>query len=122
MNARIEEDADKVALAEAMIKEIVNPEFAADLYKATGKVLENVSAETYQGMDIPETDKKIIDATITSYKEAPARPLFKEWGDVWDTYKNAILSWNSVKPADEKAAYDGLKASFESMMANFNQQ
>ena len=122
MNARIEEDADKVALAEAMIKEIVNPEFAADLYKATGKILENVSAETYQGMDIPETDKKIIDATITSYKEAPARPLFKEWGDVWDTYKNAILSWNSVKPADEKAAYDGLKASFESMMANFNQQ
>ena len=122
MNARIEEDADKVALAEAMIKEIVNPEFAADLYKATGKILENVSAETYQGMDIPETDKKIIDATITSYKEAPARPLFKEWGDVWDTYKNAILSWNSVKPADEKAAYNGLKASFESMMANFNQQ
>ena len=120
MNARIEEDADKVALAEAMIKEIVNPEFAADLYKATGKVLENVSAETYQEMDIPEVDKKIIDATITSYKEAPARPLFKEWGDVWDTYKNAILSWNSVKPADEKAAYAELKASFDSMMANFN--
>ena len=120
MNARIEEDADKVAIAEAMIKEIVNPEFAADLYKATGKVLENVSAETYQGMDLPETDKKIIAATIESYKEAPARPLFKEWGDVWDTYKNAILSWNSVKPADEKAAYAELKASFDSMMANFN--
>ena len=120
MNARIEEDADKVALAEAMIKEIVNPEFAADLFKATGKILENVSAETYQGMDLPETDKKIIAATITSYKEAPARPLFKEWGDVWDTYKNAILSWNSVKPADEKAAYAELKASFEAMMANFN--
>ena len=120
MNARIEEDADKVAIAEAMIEEIVNPEFAVDLYKATGKVLENVSAETYQGMDLPETDKKIIAATIESYKEAPARPLFKEWGDVWDTYKNAILSWNSVKPADEKAAYAELKASFDSMMANFN--
>ena len=59
MNARIEEDADKVAIAEAMIKEIVNPEFAADLYKATGKVLENVGADKYQEMDIPETDKKI---------------------------------------------------------------
>lgn len=122
MNARIEEDADKVAIAEAMIKEIVNPEFAADLYKTTSKILENVSAETYGEMDIPETDKKIISATIESYKKAPARPLFKEWGDVWDTFKNAILSWNSVKPADEKAAYAELKASFDSMMANLNQQ
>lgn len=120
MNARIEEDADKVALAEAMIKELVNPEFAADLYKATGKVLENVPADKYQEMDLPEVDKKVIAATIESYKDAPARPLFKEWGDVWDTYKNAILSWNSVKPADEKAAYAEIKASFDSMMANFN--
>ena len=120
MNARIEEDADKVALAEAMIKEIVNPEFAADLYKASGKILENVPAEKYQEMDLSDTDKNIIEATIASYKEAPARPLFKEWGDVWDTYKNAILSWNSVKPADEKAAYAEIKASFDSMMANFN--
>ena len=71
-------------------------------------------------MDLPDVDKNIIEATIASYKEAPARPLFKEWGDVWDTYKNAILSWNSVKPADEKAAYAEIKASFDSMMANFN--
>ena len=120
MNARIEEDADKVALAEAMIKEIVNPEFAADLYKASGKILENVPVEKYKEMDLSDTDKNIIEATIASYKEAPARPLFKEWGDVWDTYKNAILSWNSVKPADEKAAYAEIKASFDSMMANFN--
>ena len=120
MNARIEEDADKVALAEAMIKEIVNPEFAADLYKASGKILENVPVEKYKEMDLPDVDKNIIEATIASYKEAPARPLFKEWGDVWDTYKNAILSWNSVKPADEKAAYAEIKASFDSMMANFN--
>ncbi|WP_297689346.1 sugar ABC transporter substrate-binding protein [uncultured Anaerococcus sp.] len=120
MNARIEEDADKVALAEAMIKEIVNPEFAADLYKASGKILENVPVDKYKEMDLPDVDKNIIEATIASYKEAPARPLFKEWGDVWDTYKNAILSWNSVKPADEKAAYAEIKASFDSMMANFN--
>ncbi|MCW6678272.1 sugar ABC transporter substrate-binding protein [Anaerococcus sp. NML200574] len=120
MNARIEEDADKVALAEAMIKEIVNPEFAADLYKASGKILENVPVEKYKEMDLSDTDKNIIEAAIASYKEAPARPLFKEWGDVWDTYKNAILSWNSVKPADEKAAYAEIKASFDSMMANFN--
>ncbi|WP_297790047.1 extracellular solute-binding protein [uncultured Anaerococcus sp.] len=120
INARIEEDANKKAIAEAMIKEIVNPEHAVDLYKATGKILENVKNETYQASDLPETDKKIIDATIKSYATAPARPLFKEWGDVWDTYKNAILSWNSSKPANEEEAYKQLKASFDSMMANFN--
>ena len=120
MNARIEEDASKVAIAEEMIKQIVNPEFAIDLYKSTGKILENVSKETYTESEIDDTDKAIIEATIDSYEKAQARPLFKEWGDVWDTYKNAILSWNSTKPANEKEAYNELKASFDAMMANFN--
>ncbi|MDO5047484.1 MAG: sugar ABC transporter substrate-binding protein [Anaerococcus sp.] len=119
INARIEEDENKLALAQEMIKEIVNPEYAVDLYKATGKILENVSNESYQDSDLPEIDKNIIDATIKSYELAPTRPLFREWGDVWDTYKNAILSWNSVKPASEEEAYDQLKASFDAMMANF---
>ncbi len=120
INARIEGDANKEAIANEMIKEIVNPEYALDLYKATGKVLENVKNETYQESDLPDSDKAIIDATIKSYENAPARPLFKEWGSVWDTYKNAILSWNSVKPASEEDAYNELKASFDAMMANFN--
>lgn len=120
INARIEEDKNKVALANAMIKEIVNPEFAVDLFKATGKVLENVSAETYENSDLPDSDKAVIAATIESYQNSPARPLFQEWGDVWDTYKNAILSWNSTEPKNEEEAYNELKASFDSMMANFN--
>ena len=119
MNARIEEDQNKVAIANEMIKEIVNPEYAVDLFKATGKILENVSAETYENSDLPDSDKEIISATIDSYNNSPARPLFREWGDVWDTYKNAILSWNSTEPANEEEAYNELKASFESMMANF---
>lgn len=120
INARIEEDANKKAIAKAMIKEIVNPKFATDLYKSTGKILENVKNDDYQKSDLPDSDKKIIEATIKSYEKAPARPLFKEWGNVWDTYKNAILSWNSVKPANEEEAYKQLQASFKSMMANFN--
>ena len=119
MNARIEEDQNKVAIANEMIKEIVSPEYAIDLFKATGKILENVSAETYENSDLPDSDKEIISATIDSYNNSPARPLFREWGDVWDTYKNAILSWNSTEPANEEEAYNELKASFESMMANF---
>ena len=120
INARIEEDANKKAIANEMIKQIVNPEFAIDLYKSTGKILENVKNEDYQASDLADSDKAIIEATIKSYETAPARPLFKEWGDVWDTYKNAILSWNSVKPANEEEAYNQLKASFDSMMANFS--
>ena len=120
INSRIEEDNDKVAIANEMIKEIVNPEYAVDLFKSTGKILENVDAETYKDSDLPDEDKEIISATIESYNNSPARPLFKEWGDVWDTYENAILSWNSVAPKDEEEAYNELKSSFESMMANFN--
>ena len=120
MNACIEGDEAKTAIAEEMIKEIVNPEYAVDLFKATGKILENVEAKTYEESDLPDSDKEIISATIESYNNSPARPLFREWGDVWDTYKNAVLSWNSTKPASEEEAYNQLKSSFESMMANFN--
>ena len=120
-NARIEEDEAKTAIAEEMIKEIVNPEYAVDLFKATGKILENVKPETYEASDLPDEDKAIITATIESYNNSPARPLFREWGDVWDTYKNAVLSWNSTKPANEEEAYNQLKSSFEAMMANLNQ-
>lgn len=120
INARIEEDKNKVALANAMIKEIVNPEYAVDLFKATGKILENVNADTYAQSDLSDSDKAVIAATIESYQNSPARPLFQEWGDVWDTYKNAILSWNSTEPKSEEEAYNELKASFDSMMANFN--
>ena len=116
VNARIEGDEAKMAVAEKLIEEIVNPEFAADLFKTTGKILENVSAEDYAKMDLPEVDKKVIAAVIDSYKIAPARPLFLEFGKVWDTWKNAVLSWNSVKPATPEDAYKEIQASFKAMM------
>ncbi len=119
INPRIEEDQAKVELAEAMIGEIVNPEFAVELFKATGKILENVTAEAYAESDLPDVDKKVIASVIASYEEAPARPLFTEWGSVWDTWKNSILSWNAQTPASAEEAYKEIKASFDAMMLNF---
>lgn len=119
INSRIEEDLPKMEVAEAVIAEIVNPEYAVDLFKATGKILENVPKEDYENSELSDLDKTVISAVIDSYEDAPARPLFKEWGNVWDTWKNAVLSWNSVKPASAEEAYNELKASFESMMLNF---
>ncbi len=116
LNSRIEGDEDKIALAEALIAEIVNPEYAVDLFKTTGKILENVPAEDYAASDLSDTDKAVIDAVIKSYADAPARPLFQEWGKVWDTWKNAVLSWNTVEPASAEAAYGELKAAFEAML------
>lgn len=118
INPRIEDDAAKVALAEAMIGEIVNPDYAVDLFKATGKILENVPADAYAASDLDEIDKKVIAATIDSFHVSPGRPLFQEFGPVWDTWKNAVLSWNSVVPANVEAAYGELKASFDAMMAD----
>lgn len=122
INARLEGKENEMAIAEQMIKEIVNPEHAVELFKATGKILENVEASVYAESDLSDSDKAVIDATIKSYENAPARPLFEQWGSVWDSWKNAILSWNSVKPADEEAAYKELQASFKAMMDNFNQK
>lgn len=118
INARIEGEQDKMDLAHAVIQEIVNPEYAVDLFKATGKILENVDAATYEASDLDETDKLVIAAVYESYEQAPARPLFSQWGSVWDTWKNAVLSWNAQKPATVEDAYAQIKASFDAMMAN----
>ena len=98
---------------------MLNPKYAVYFFKATGKILENVPAETYAASNLSDTEKAVIRAVIESYKISPARPLFKEWGKVWDTWRNAVLSWNSVNPKNAEEAYKELKASFDAMMANF---
>lgn len=118
INSRIEQDQDKIDIAYAMIKEIVNPEYAVDLFNASGKILENATIETYANSDLSDTQKEIIAAVYDSYEKAPARPLFSEWGQVWDTWKNALLSWNSVQPGSVEEAYGEIKASFDAMMTN----
>lgn len=119
VNARVEGDEGKMALAQAMIEELVNTDYAVELFKATGKILENVDASVYQASDLGEMDKKAILAVIESYQDAPARPLFTEWGSVWSTWENAVLSWSAVKPETAEEAYAEVKAAFEAMMTNF---
>ncbi|MDG2764847.1 hypothetical protein P7M25_26300, partial [Vibrio parahaemolyticus] len=118
INSRNEGDPDKIALGQAFIEEVLNPDYAVDFFKATGKIMENVKVEEYMNSDLPEVDKKVISAVIESYNNAPARPLFTEWGSVWDTWKNGILSWSSTKPATVEEAYSVMQAAFKSMMNN----
>ena len=119
INARNEGNEDKMALAQAFIEEVVNTEYAIDFFASTGKILENVEPSVYADSSLPDTDKVVIASVIESYKDAPARPLFTEWGSVWDTWENALLSWSSVKPANVEAAYKEVQASFTAMMGNF---
>lgn len=119
INSRVEENEEKMLLAQKFIEEVVNPEYAVEFFKATGKILENVPISDYEDSDLSETEKTIIKAVIESYENAPARPLFIEWGSVWDTWKNAILSWPNTKPATQEDAYKEVKASFDAMMQNF---
>lgn len=120
VNARVEGEEEQMMLAQEVIKEIVNPEFAVDFFKSTGKILANVTPDVYQNdADLADTDKAVIACTLESYKNAVARPLFTEWGQVWPTWQNALLSWSAVKPATVEEAYEQVQAGFEAMMANF---
>jgi len=119
VNARVEGNDDQMMLAEAMIAEIVNTDYAVDFFVATGKILENVDPAVYAGSTLSDQDKKVVAAVIESYQDAPARPLFTEWGSVWGTWENAVLSWSAVKPATVEDAYSELKAAFDAMMSNF---
>lgn len=117
INARCEENEAQMEVAEAFIKEMVNPDNAKALFEATGKVLENATAEDYEGID--ELDKKVIDATYEGYENAINRPLFTEYGQVWSTWQNALLSWSSNQPTSAEEAYQEVKASFDVMMSSF---
>lgn len=119
INSRLEDNDDKMLLAQAFIEEVVNPDYAIEFFKATGKILENVDASVYLNSDLIDVEKEVIGAVLKSYEDAPARPLFTEWGSVWDTWKNAMLSWSAVKPATVEDAYKEVQASFEAMMKNF---
>lgn len=114
INSRVEENEEQMQLATAFIEEVVNPANAQELFKATGKILENVEPSAYEGID--PLDKKVIDATYESYEKAVARPLFTEYGKVWDTWQNALLSWSATQPADAEAAYKQVQSSFDAMM------
>ncbi|MDU5109924.1 MAG: hypothetical protein E6248_05725 [Clostridium sp.] len=117
INARVEEDADQMALAQSFIMEVVNPTYAKDLFNSTGKILENVEASAYDG--IGGMNEKVIKATYASYEGAVNRPLFIEYGKVWDTWQNALLSWSGQKPANAEEAYKQVQASFEAMMGSY---
>ncbi len=119
-NVRIEEDPAKVELAQELIKEIVNPEYAQSLFEATGKILENVSVEDYQSTDLPEIDKKIIAAMIESYNQAIPQPRMMEWNQVWPTWESGLLSWANVKPKNVEEAYAQIQASFSAMMSTLS--
>ena len=118
INARCEENEAQMEVAEAFIKEIVNPANAKELFDATGKVLENATIDDYK--DVDALQLKVIEATYASYEVAEKRPLFSEYGQVWETWQNSLLSWSAKNPANAEEAYKELKASIDGMMANFN--
>ena len=117
----MEEDEDKLALANELIVELINPEFAEDLFNSTGKILENVSVDDYDKTKLSDAQKNVIKATIKSYENSVIRPTFSEMDGVWKTWENSILSWNSKKPANAEEAYNEVKASFEAFMTNLGQ-
>lgn len=118
INSRIEKSVEKKQLAEAMIQEIVNPEYAVDFFKATGKTLYNVKLDKYMDSDLNKIEKKVIQTVYDSYESSSYSPLFAEWKKVGPAWEVAILSWDSVNPDTVEEAYKELQDSFKSMIDN----
>jgi arabinogalactan oligomer/maltooligosaccharide transport system substrate-binding protein len=121
VNVRNEGNESKMDAAQKVIEEILNPDNAVSFYLETGKIMEHVPASVYQNAaDLADADKAVIATVIEGYEGAPARPLFSEWGNVWGTWESALLSWSTTgsEPATAQAAYEIVKAAFDSMMAS----
>ncbi|MDO5717614.1 MAG: extracellular solute-binding protein [Tissierellia bacterium] len=120
INSRIQEDEAKIALAHDLISEIVSPEYAVELFKSSGKILENADPAIYEKSDLNEIDKKIISTTIKSYKNSAELPVYKEWLNVWKAWEDGILAWNLSQPDSPEEAYEEMRASFESVLEKIN--
>ncbi|WP_156286010.1 sugar ABC transporter substrate-binding protein [Oceanivirga salmonicida] len=118
INARIEEDKAKLELAQDLIAEIMNRDNAVKFFEVTGKIMPHVTKEVFENSELSDINKKVVASVISSYNESVARPLFIEWGKVWQTWENGILSWNTAKPKNAQEAYKELSASFKAMMEN----
>jgi arabinogalactan oligomer/maltooligosaccharide transport system substrate-binding protein len=120
-NVRIEEDEAKMEVAQAFIREISNPEYAVSFFDdGPGKIMANVEPEVFfESDELSDITKDVVSSVIESYEDAVARPLFIEWGQVWGTWENAMLSWAAVQPDSVEEAYAELQAAFEAMMLNF---
>lgn len=116
INARVEEDEAKISLSKAFIEELMKPENAIEMFKQAGKIMPNVKADVYEKSDLSDLEKKTIKNVIDSYAVSEPRPTYPEYGSVWDTWKNSVLSWASIKPASAEDAYKELNAAFTSMM------
>ena len=121
VNVRNEGDESKMMAAQILIEELLSPDNAISFYQETGKIMENVPASVYQeSTELEDADKAVIATVIESYAGAPARPLFSEWGNVWDTWQNALLSWSTAgsEPDTAEEAYAIVQAAFVAMMAS----
>jgi arabinogalactan oligomer/maltooligosaccharide transport system substrate-binding protein len=108
----------------AFIEELVNPDNAIEFFQNTGKIMENVPASVYaNSTELTAAEKLVVESVIEGYQNAPARPLFSEWGQVWDTWQNGLLSWNNTESGvnSPQTAYEAVKASFVAMMDGFNE-
>lgn len=121
INSRNEGDEDKIVLAEELMKELLNTAKAEEFFEITGKIMPNVTIADYEATGLTDIQKKTISATIQSFETSESRPLFAEWGGVWDTWKNALMSWNNTQPANAEVAYSALKDAFTAMMGNIGQ-
>ncbi|MFM1535001.1 sugar ABC transporter substrate-binding protein, partial [Helcococcus ovis] len=121
-NSRLNDKLEQKKLAIKLITELVNPKNAIELYKSTGKILENVSYKTYEESELNKKDKDLIKIVIDSYAKSKNKPIFKEYDEVWTTWKNAVLSWNTLKPKSAEEAYKNIYLSFKKLTDKLNKE
>ncbi len=114
INSRVEGNAAKTALSKELIKELLNPKYAKELFEAAGKIMPNVPVEDYMKTDLSDINKKIISAVVKSYKTAIEKPNYSELGKALSAWETAVLSWESVKPKSAEQAYKKVQLSMQS--------
>ncbi len=119
INARLETEEEEMQLAKEFILHAADPDNAVEYFESTGDILETAEPETYQDAGLTTAEEDTIEAVYDSFEEAPTYQPSPEWDQVWDTWTNALLAWESEEPDSVEEAYEEVQASFEAMLAGF---
>lgn len=117
------ENPEKKAIAEAMIRELTNPDFAEDLYLQSGTILDTVSPEVYsESKSLEDSQKEIIALSLASFEEAQKLPTVPGFDKVWGTWENGLSSWTYLDVQNAKEAYEVLQVRFVNLLKQLSKK
>lgn len=119
VNRNTQSDQENMQIVNEIIAELTNPNNALNFFNDSKKILSSAEYYIFEQSMLEDHLKSIINASITSYDSSISYPL-EEFELAIDTWKNALILWQTANPVDTEAAYEIIQGGFNSLIETLN--